>query len=81
MNLNPAWIPFFLEHQKKIFSWTQAFAPAFAAEFDALDEDPKSVLNLLNAIYFAAPDSPSIRSPAFFRLCDLLDGTVPFYAP
>ena len=74
------WESFLREHQNDILGWMSRFAPEQEKKLQLLLQndvlDTQSAQQVLHEAWAFCSDSPSIRTVGFFRLCDLLDGTV-----
>lgn len=78
------WIAYFKEHQALIAEWIDTVTPQNSMRLKELmvsletEADRKMlyllIYKLLSKSWHEAPDSPAIRTPGFFKLCDLLDG-------
>ena len=80
--MNQEWEKFLRENSEVILEWLVTFVPDYEPKIKILlNKSPLDTLQaykLLGEAWWAAPDKACIRTPAFFKLCDLLDGTIPF---
>ena len=76
------WEAYLREHRQEIVDWMKRFAPTQARALVPLLDAPvfgrEMAFKVLQDAWFAAPESPDIREPGFFKLCNLLDGGVEF---
>ena len=72
------WIAYLATYKADILKWIQQFVPSRYKEcfvhMNAFEIDRTVLESLLNKVWAEAPDHMKIRTPAFFKLCSLLDG-------
>lgn len=74
---NKQFFDYLEKHREEVLKF--CFLYLSDAKFRSLEaaitnKDRSEVHALLNDAWWNAPDTPSIRTPEFFRVCDLCDG-------